>query len=143
MQMKETLRAEVLRRIERDFGLQHMAGTNYMRKGKCPAHNCGKKTLYTFHDSPWMLICGRPEKCGHRVHVKELYDDLFNDWSKTAPSTAENPTATARAYLEFARGFRLDLIEGWFTQENYWSRDINAGSATVRFPLTRAATGNG
>lgn len=137
MQMKESLRAEVLRRIERDFELKHMTGTNYMRKGKCPAHSCGKKTLYTFHDSPWMLICGRPEKCGHRVHVKELYDDLFNDWSKTAPATAENPTATARAYLEFARGFRLDLIEGWFTQENYWSRDINAGSATVRFPLEK------
>lgn len=69
MQMKESLRAEVLRRIERDFELKHMTGTNYMRKGKCPAHSCGKKTLYTFHDSPWMLICGRPEKCGHRVHV--------------------------------------------------------------------------
>jgi len=137
MQMKETLRAEVLRRIERDFGLQHMAGTNYMRKGKCPAHNCGKKTLYTFHDSPWMLICGRPEKCGHRVHVKELYDDLFNDWSKTAPATAQDPMATASAYLQFARGFRLELIAGWYSQENYWSRDINAGSATVRFPLEK------
>ncbi len=137
MQMKETLRAEVRRRIERDFGLQHMAGTNYMRKGKCPAHNCGKKTLYTFHDSPWMLICGRPEKCGHRVHVKELYDDLFNDWSKTAPATAQDPMATASAYLQFARGFRLELIAGWYSQENYWSRDINAGSATVRFPLEK------
>jgi hypothetical protein len=47
------------------------------------------------------------------------------------------PTATARAYLQFARGFRLELIDGWFTQENYWSRDIGAGSATVRFPLDK------
>jgi hypothetical protein len=137
MSMEQRLRGEVLRRLENDFDLQHMTGTNYMRKGKCPAHGCGKKTLYTFHDSPWLLICGRPEKCGHRVHVKELYDDLFNDWSKTAPSTPESPTATARAYLQFARGFRLELIDGWFTQENFWSRDLNAGSATVRFPLDK------
>ncbi|WP_429503678.1 toprim domain-containing protein [Pseudomonas sp. 2835] len=135
--MKEKLRSEVLNRLERDYGLKHMTGTNYMRKGKCPAHRCQKNTLYTFHDSPWMLICGRPEKCGHRVHIKDIYDDLFNDWSKTAPATQEDPVATARAYLEFARGFRIDLIKGWFTQENYWSRDINAGSATVRFPLDK------
>ncbi len=137
MKMQEKLRFEVLRRLESDFGLTHMAGTNYMRKGVCPAPNCGKKTLYTFHDSPWMLICGRPEKCGHRVHVKELYSDLFNDWSEQAPSTPENPTATARAYLEMARGFRIELIDGWFTQENYWSRDLGIGSATVRFALDK------
>jgi len=137
MTMQEKLRGEVLRRIESDFGLKHMTGTNYMRKGRCPAHKCGKNTLYTFHDSPWMLICGRPEACNHRVHVKDLYSDLFNDWSEQAPSTAEEPTATARAYLQFARGFRLELIDGWFTQENYWSRDIGAGSATVRFPLDK------
>ncbi|AUG04859.1 bifunctional DNA primase/helicase [Pseudomonas sp. 09C 129] len=135
--MKEKIRVEVLKRLERDYELKHMTGTNYMRKGKCPAHSCGKKTLYTFHDSPWMLICGRPEKCGHRVHVKDIYDDLFNEWSKTAPSTVENPTATARAYLEFARGFRLELIEGWYSQETYWSRDHNAVSATVRFALEK------
>lgn len=137
MSMQEKFRGEVLRRIEADFGLRHMSGTNYMRKGVCPSPRCGKKTLYTFHDSPWMLICGRPEKCGHRVHVKELYSDLFNDWSEQAPSTAENPTATARAYLEMARGFRLELIEGWYTQENFWSREANAGSATIRFPLEK------
>ncbi|TIH10808.1 bifunctional DNA primase/helicase [Pseudomonas leptonychotis] len=137
MQMKESLRVEVVKRIEQQFDLQHMRGTNYMRKGICPAPSCGKKTLYTFHDSPWLLICGRPEKCGHRVHVKELYDDLFNDWSKTAPSTPESPTATARAYLEMARGFRIELLDGWYTQENYWDSKLGIGSATVRFPLEK------
>ncbi|BBP86028.1 hypothetical protein PHLH8_56700 [Pseudomonas sp. Pc102] len=134
--MAEKLRAEVLRRVASDYGLQHMSGTNYMRKGECP--NCHKKTLYTFFDSPWMLICGRVEKCTNRYHpVKELYGDLFNDWSEQAPATAEDPTATARAYLEMARGFRIELIQGWFTQENYWDRDLGIGSATVRFPLEK------
>lgn len=137
MEMEHRLRANVIERLERDYQLKHMAGTQYMRKGICPAPHCGQKTLYTFYDSPWMLICGRPEKCGHRVHVKEIYDDLFNDWSKTAPATPENPQATARAYLEFARGFKYELIAGWFTQEHYWDHRLNAGSATVRFALEK------
>ena len=41
MTMQEKLRGEVLRRLESDFGLKHMTGTNYMRKGRCPAHKCG------------------------------------------------------------------------------------------------------
>ncbi|CAC9222427.1 Uncharacterised protein [Pseudomonas aeruginosa] len=49
----------------------------------------------------------------------------------------DNPTATARAYLEFARGFRLELIDGWFTQENYWDNRLKIGSATVRFALEK------
>lgn len=133
-QMHEALRVEVLRRIEADYGLKPIKNSKYMRKGKCPA--CGKPELYTFVDSPWMLICGRG-KCGAQYHVKDLYDDLFNDWSERAPATEQQPNATARAYLEFARGFRLERVEGWFTQENYWSRDLGIGSATVRFPLTK------
>lgn len=132
--MQEKLRAEVLTRIERDYGLKHIRSTEYMRKGKCPA--CSKLELYTFYNSPWMLICGRG-KCGAQYHIKDIYSELFNDWSELAPSTPEKPTATARAYLEFSRGFRLELIEGWFTQENYWSKELNAGSATVRFPLDK------
>lgn len=137
MTMHEKLRAKVLPKLEADYGLKHMKGTNYMRKGKCPAHRCGQKTLYTFFDSPWMLICGRPEACDHRVHIKDVYPELFNDWSDQAPATPDNPTATARAYLEFARGFRLELIDGWFTQENYWDNRLKIGSATVRFALEK------
>lgn len=137
MTMHETLRAKVLPKLEADFGLKHMRGTNYMRKGKCPAHSCGKNTLYTHYDSPWMLICGRPEACNHRVHVKDIYPELFNDWSDQAPATADNPTATAQAYLQFARGFRLELINGWFSQEYYWDSKLKIGSATVRFPLDK------
>lgn len=130
--MQEKLRAEVLTRLNRDYGLRHVAGTTYMRKGKCPV--CNKLELYTFHDSPWMLICGRG-KCGAQYHIKDVYSELFSDWSELAPATPEQPTATVRAYLEFSRGFRLELIEGWYSQENYWSRELSAGSATVRFAM--------
>ncbi|MXI50162.1 bifunctional DNA primase/helicase [Pseudomonas moraviensis] len=83
-----------------------------------------------------MIRCGRG-KCGQTWHVKEIYEDLFEDWSKRAPASEQHPSATARAYLEFARGFRLDLIQGWFTQETYFSGELNAGSATVRFALEK------
>jgi hypothetical protein len=133
--MRDDLRHDVLQRIESEFGLKHRAPTNYMRGGTCP--KCNKKELYTRFDSPWQLICGRQEKCGHTVHVKEIYDDLFEDWSKRVPATENAPTATARAYLEFARGFDISLIGGWFTQETYYSAQHDAGSATVRFALEK------
>jgi hypothetical protein len=133
--MRDDLRHDVLQRIESEFGLKHRAPTNYMRGGTCP--KCNKKELYTRFDSPWQLICGRQEKCGHTLHVKEIYDDLFEDWSKRVPATENAPTATARAYLEFSRGFRMDLISGWFTQDTYYSSQHEAGSATVRFALEK------
>lgn len=131
--MKVDIREDVIRRLEHDFNLKHRGGTNYMRGGECPA--CGKKELYARYDEPWQIRCGRPERCGHIAHVKELYEDLFEDWSKRAPSTENDPVATARAYLEFSRGFNTGMIANWFTQENYYNQDLNEASATVRFAL--------
>ena len=133
--MDNAIRSEVLRRLESDYGLQHMKGTPYLRKGTCPA--CGKRELYSRHDEPWFIKCGRESKCGEQWHVKDLFDDLFDDWSKRAPATETQPNRTADDYLTFARGFDLSLIKGSYTQENYWDRDLGIGSATVRFPLEK------
>lgn len=133
MELSNALRADVLQRLTADYGLKRRLSTDYMRGGRCPA--CGKKELYTRYSNPWLIICGRESKCGQRWHLKEIYKDLFDDWSKRAPSSDRFPTATARAYLEFARGFRFELIQGWFTQETYYSGELNSGSATVRFAL--------
>ena len=131
--MEEKIRADVLTRLEFDYGLKHRVGTDFMRGGTCPA--CNKKELYSNFNKPWFIKCGRESKCGQQWHVKELYADLFDDWSKRAPATDENPNATARAYLEFARGFRFDLVQGTFTQEHFYDPELAIGSATVRFPL--------
>lgn len=133
--MQARLRADVLVRLESDYGLTHHKGADYMRRGTCPA--CNKKELFTSFESPWVIKCGRLSKCGQQWHVKELYGDLFDDWSKRAPATDEQPTATARAYLEFGRGLRLEYLEGLFTQEHYFDVDLGIGSATVRFPLDK------
>lgn len=131
--MPPEIRTEVLARLERDYGLKRRDSADYMRGGKCPS--CDKKELFSRYDEPWFIKCGRESKCGDQWHVKDLYDDLFDDWSKRAPATEKEPTATAKSYLQHARGFHLELIEGWYTQENYWSRELGIGSATVRFPL--------
>ncbi|QFG33945.1 bifunctional DNA primase/helicase [Pseudomonas umsongensis] len=133
--MDHQLRADVLQRLEADFGLQHMAGTQYMRKGTCP--QCNQRRLFSRYDEPWFIRCGREQKCRYMEPVKELYGDLFDDWSKRAPATDDQPAASAKAYLTFARGFDVGMIEGWYTQEHYFDRDLNIGSATVRFPLDK------
>jgi hypothetical protein len=133
--MDHQLRADVLQRLEADFGLQHMAGTQYMRKGTCP--QCNQRRLFSRYDEPWFIRCGREQKCRYMEPVKVLYSDLFDDWSKRAPATDDQPAASAKAYLTFARGFDVGMIEGWYTQEHYFDRDLNIGSATVRFPLDK------
>lgn len=133
--MNDDLRNTVLERLESDYGLKRRTGTQYLRGGTC--RSCNKKELFSRWDTPWMIRCGRESKCGKTWHVKELYEDLFDDWSRRAPATDQQPTASARAYLEFGRGFRLDLIEGCYSQENYWSSHHDAGSATIRFELEK------
>ena len=133
--MQEDIRHQVLSRIERDYGLKHRSGTEYMRGGKCP--HCGKKELYTSHLKPWVLRCGRQAKCGQEVRVRDLYDDLFDDYSKQNPQTAQAPNAAADAYLATGRGFAIKPLQGAYTQESYYDNGIRQGTATVRFPLAK------
>ena len=128
------LHSSVLQRITADYDLKQRGG-DWMRGGRCPA--CGKKELYTRADTPWVLKCGREVKCGESWHVKDLYPDLFEDWSKRAPVTPANPHAAAGAYLQYNRGFDLERIRGWYSQESYFDRETGEGSATVRFALEK------
>ncbi|MDR1853461.1 MAG: toprim domain-containing protein [Azoarcus sp.] len=129
----------ILPALTRDYGFK--AHGDWLRGGKCPA--CGKKELYTSRAHPWVLRCPRLNKCGAEFHVKDLYPDLFNDWSKLFPATESNPNAAADAYLRDGRGFDLAKLKQWgiqYAQENYWDKPTNQGSATVRFPVSGDAT---
>ena len=102
--IKDDLRAQVIERLQFDYELKVRTGSNYMRGGTCP--KCKKKELYARHENPWQIRCGRPERCGHIEHVKDLYDDLFEDWSKRAPATY-NDLATLRRMLKDGRTHKL------------------------------------
>jgi len=79
-----------------------------LQQGVCP--NCGKKELFK---------CNRSNKCATELHVKDLYPDLFNAWSKRYPVTRQSPHAAADAYLREGRGFELRRLKGAYTQESY------------------------
>ncbi|WP_196363396.1 toprim domain-containing protein, partial [Vibrio alginolyticus] len=116
----------------------------YLQKVQCP--DCGKREAYISAEAPWMLKCGRENNCGAQVHVKELFPELFQSWSERYAPRNEQPggqaptskTPVADGYLRDGRGFELERIQGWYTQESYWKPSIG-GTATVRFPLPGGA----
>lgn len=139
--MNPSLRADIITRLVRD--LDAVERGPYLQKVACPS--CGKREAYIAADQPWMLKCGRENNCGDQRHVKELFPDLFESWTEryaNQPPAAGQPvskTPVADGYLADGRGFDLERIRGWYTQETYWSHKLNAGSTTVRFALPGGA----
>lgn len=129
--MNPTLHADVTRLLLQEFDFKEK-GT-WLREGRCP--NCQKKELYANAEHPWVVKCGRESKCAYERHVKELYPDLFENWSDRYRVTEANPNASADAYLTHMRGFDIARLRGCYTQESYVDKDINASTATVRFTL--------
>ena len=73
-----------------------------------------------------------------RDSVKDLYADIFDNWSaRYAEEAKTNPHAAADAYLMHARGFDISKLRGSYTQETYHDREKGITSATVRFPVAR------
>ncbi|ECT1023485.1 hypothetical protein DPO11_26565 [Salmonella enterica] len=128
--MKSNINAEIIKRLVHDYNFKEQNG--YLRKGVCP--ECGKKELFTSIDAPYVVRCGRENKCGASIIIKELYRDLFDSWSDRYISTTSEPHATADAYLRECRNIDTKKLKGCFTQERYTSKD-GEQSATVRFTL--------
>lgn len=129
--MNPQLYHDVIARLQ-EFGFKEQQG--WLRAGKCP--ECGKKELYTHAEAPWVVKCGRLNKCGYEATIKELYPDLFDKWSDKyfpTPENKQNRNAAADAYLSLGRGFDLNLIRGCYTQESYFDHKRQIGSASVRF----------
>lgn len=135
--MNHQLRADIVQRLMRDFEFEPRGA--YLQKGRCP--ECGKREAFIKADEPWMVKCGRENKCGAQCHVKTLFPELFDSWSERfatpvhAPGQPVSSTPVADAYLEMGRGFALERIRGWYSQDSYFDSRIDAGTATVRFAL--------
>ena len=95
--MSPELRGRVLPRILADYGFKPSADKKWLNQGKCPA--CGKKELFTSAENPWVLRCGRVNKCGQEFSVRDLYPEEFRDFTKRFEATPQNPNATADAYM--------------------------------------------
>lgn len=142
--MDSRLRADILSRLHSEF--EGVDKGNYMQKVRCPS--CGKREAFVSMDNPWMLKCGRENNCGDQYHVKELFPELFSTWSErfgrpvpvkdakgNSTEAQPHPTAVADAYLTYGRGFELEKVQGWYSQESFFDPKLNIGSATVRFAL--------
>lgn len=131
--MNPSLHTEVTSRLLRDYAFKQKRGGEKLEDGKCPA--CAKKTLWAYGEAPWVVRCNRLNHCGAELHIKDLYADLFEDWSERYKPTPENPKASADAYMRDGRGFDLSKVRDWYTQESYYNHELKIGSAVVRFSL--------
>ncbi|MBQ4864581.1 toprim domain-containing protein [Pseudoalteromonas sp. MMG013] len=142
--MYPELHSEVIPRLLNDYGFKQ-TGSEFMQQGVCPS--CGKKELYANSKHPWVLRCGRLNKCGDEFHIKDIYPDLFESWSDRFPQKTqqnnqivENPSAAADAYMQHGRGFTPSKIKDWYTQGAYYCGQRQIGTATVKFELPGGAT---
>ncbi|EFG1052079.1 hypothetical protein BR311_002778, partial [Escherichia coli] len=83
--MKSDIRKEIINRLIRDYNFKEE--NNYLRYGVCP--QCGKKELFTSLERPYIVHCGRENKCGTDLLTKELYPDVFSSWSDRYISTKD------------------------------------------------------
>lgn len=129
--MSSSLAQELNSALMREFAFKREG--EWYRKGKCP--ECQKKELYVHADKPFVLKCGRLNRCGYEKSVKAYFPEIFDDWSKRFKATDADPNAAADAFLSHGRGLDLTGMRGCYTQEYYRDQDLGIGSATVRFPL--------
>jgi hypothetical protein len=131
MSLTSLLRGDIRRKLVDKFEFVERNG--FFRRGKCPM--CGKKELYANADTPWWVRCGRLNNCGYEDSVKDLFPELFEDWSDRFKASDSSPFAAADAYLSEGRGFNLMHVRGSYTQEWYRDHETRHTSATVRFQL--------
>lgn len=131
--MTPEIHKDVYQRIISEF--QFKESGDWLQQGVCP--KCHKKELYTHAQTPWVLRCGRVNKCGEEQHVKELYPEIFESFSERFQPTKTNPTASADAFLKYARGLDTVSLIGLYTQESYFDAKSQMASATVRFEVAK------
>lgn len=131
--MKPDIHARVVNALQNDYKFKTSSCGKWMNQGRCP--KCGKNDLMTSYENPWSVRCGRETKCDEFFKVRDIYKDIFEDWTKRAPATVENPNATAEAFMR-DRGLNTAKLD--YVQENHYKRDIQVGTPTVRFYVDKA-----
>ncbi|MPV86887.1 toprim domain-containing protein [Ostreibacterium oceani] len=125
----------LIARLTAEYEFKHRG--EWLQQGKCPS--CGKKELFTHAVTPRVVKCNRLNQCAYIAHVKDLFPEIFADWSKNHPICEDNPNATADAYLSEGRSFDIGRLIGLYRQDSYFDHQKNIGTATVRFDITDTA----
>lgn len=123
---------DVVAALEGDHSFQFKQQERHFQQGRCP--QCGKRSAWISVESPIVVRCNHKNNCGYEEPVRDIYPDIFENFSKRYPATPEDPNATARAYMGHVRQFSLSKIGDWFEQG---ARLLPGGgyAPTVRFHL--------
>ncbi|WP_020410988.1 toprim domain-containing protein [Hahella ganghwensis] len=131
-------RTEIVEALTSDGQFAFKQVGEYLQQGRCPG--CGKKELFVSKKEPWRVSCNRMNKCGYSETTRELYPELFNNYSERFPITEDNPNATADAYLAHNRRFPISKMAGCYEQGNYKLPKSQEWCNTVRFYLNSDRT---
>ncbi len=126
---------EIIQILRSDNNFQFTDSSQYLLKGICPS--CGKKELFISKKEPWQLKCSRLNKCGYEEATRNLYPQIFANFSKRYPATEKEPNATASAFLSLDRGFDLSKIRGWYEQQAFHIPGSDEYCNTVRFYIDK------
>jgi len=129
---------ETLKKLSNDPYLGFKNRGQYLQQGTCP--ECGKKELFVKKSDPWRVSCNRTNKCGYTETTRQLYPELYENYSKRFPASDSNPNATAEAYLTQNRHFPISELIGSFEQGSYKIRETQEWCDTVRVPLNESGT---
>ncbi|MBF0394835.1 MAG: toprim domain-containing protein, partial [Alphaproteobacteria bacterium] len=132
--MRDDVRAEILDRLKSDYHMKEVG--HWLRQGTCP--QCRQRELFIDANTPWMLKCGRENRCGWTASTKDLYPEAFGHFAERFPATTADPTATADAYMSTCRGLDLSRIRGWYRQGHFSHPRGDRTTPTVVFDIPGA-----
>ena len=124
---------EIVETLINDDTFKFKDNGNFLQYGLCP--NCNRKSVWVSKTRPGRIQCDHKTSCNpwFSVTPRELYPELFENYSERYPATNEDPKATARAYLE-GRKFDTTKIADWYEQ-GYYPLKGAAPAPTVRIHL--------
>ena len=138
--MHASLQRDIVDRLT-SADYQGVVKGGHIQRIACP--ECHKREAWAHLDAPWVILCGRMNKCGAKIHAKDQFPEFFDDWAdRYAPAEGEmpRPNAIADGYLADGRGFDITKIRGLYSQEHHHDYKLDIGSPTVRFTLPGGAT---
>ena len=83
----------------------------YLEEGVCPS--CGSKEVFVSKTKPYVVKCNRRVNCGYQENTRNIYPELFSNYSELFPRSEQNPNATADVYLGHNRQFDVAKMIGW------------------------------
>ena len=121
---------QIVDALRNDHSFSFKETSKVLRYGRCP--ECNRKSVWVKKEKPGRVFCDHSGSCGYTETTRSLYPDLYENYVERFPATIDDPNATARAYLEEARGFNSGIIAGWYKQGCFQSNGLMAPTVYIQ-----------